>query len=64
MCGGEVGICVASNGEDPHSLEKWRWDRRKIPGRQPCREKRDFRDQEQRELGKRRKLVCTERVSR
>lgn len=53
---GEVGICVASNGEDPHSLEQCRWDRRKMFGRQHCREKRDFRDQAERELGERRKL--------
>ena len=43
---------MASNGEDPHSLKQWRWGRRKIPGGNLVGGKRDFRDQEKRELGK------------
>ena len=60
-----MGICVTSNGKDPHSLEKWRWDRRKIPGRQPCREKKEISETKRGGSWENEEsLVGTERVNR
>ena len=56
---------MTSNGKDPHSLEKWRWDRRKIPGRQPCREKKEISETKRGGSWENEEsLVGTERVNR